>query len=123
MATKLQTILKQISKLQVQADSLRSQEKAGVVTRIREAIAHYDITADELYGEAKPKRAPAAKAARPQKQVRKAAKAAGGAKTAGVAKYGDGTGRTWSGVGKRPNWFKEAIAAGKAAEDLLIARS
>ena len=44
------------------------------------------------------------------------------AKKGGVAKYTDGAGRTWSGVGKRPNWFKDAIAAGKQAEDLLIAR-
>jgi DNA-binding protein H-NS len=25
-------------------------------------------------------------------------------------------------VGKRPNWFKEALAAGKQAEDLLVSR-
>ena len=117
MATKLQTLLNQISKLQTQAESLRSKEKAGVVVRIREAITHYDITADELFGEDKAKRGrAAAKAPAAGKKARKASQ------PSGVAKYGDGTGRTWSGVGKRPNWFKDAIAAGKTAEDLLIAK-
>lgn len=120
MATKLQTLLNQITKLQTQAEQLRSKEKAGVVARIKEAIAHYEITPDELFGEAKPKRGRAAvKPADPAKKGRKAARTP---KTAGVAKYGDGAGRTWSGVGKRPNWFKDALAAGKTAEDLLITK-
>jgi len=117
MATKLQTLLNQISKLQSQAESLRSQEKSGVVARIREAIAHYDITTDELFGDVKIKRTRGA--AKPAAAVKKTRK---GAKAASVPKYTDGTGRTWSGVGKRPNWFKDALAAGKTAEDLLIAK-
>lgn len=117
MATKLQTLLKQISKLQTQADSLRSAEKAGVVARIREAIAHYGITTDELFGAVKVKRTRgAAKPAPATKKTRKTAKAAS------VPKYTDGAGRTWSGVGKRPNWFKDALAAGKTAEDLLVTK-
>jgi DNA-binding protein H-NS len=32
--------------------------------------------------------------------------------------YADGKGNTWSGRGKRPNWFKEALAAGKTKEQL-----
>ena len=122
MATKLQTLLNQISKLQSQADSLRSKEKAGVVSRIREAIAHYDISADELFGEVKAKRGRLSAKTAAAKKPRKAAKAAKAAKPTSVPKYGDGTGKTWSGVGKRPNWFKEALEAGKTAEDLLIAK-
>ena len=115
MAKNLQTLLKQIAQLQKQADALRSREKTEVVSRIQEAIAHYGITADELFGGAttKSKRV-AAKA--PAKKTRKTA----AKKPGGVAKYTDGAGRTWSGVGKRPNWFKDALAAGKQAEDLLI---
>jgi DNA-binding protein H-NS len=117
MAKTLQTLLKQIAQLQKQADALRSREKTEVVDRIKEAIAHYDITADELFGglpaKAARKRAAAPKAA--GKARRAAAK-----KPAGVAKYTDGAGRTWSGVGKRPNWFKDALASGKQAEDLLV---
>lgn len=117
MATKLQTLLNQISKLQSQAQTLRSKEKAGVVARIREAIAHYEITPHELFGAVTPK---------PGRVVVTSAGAAKKARKTGkparAAKYGDGTGRTWSGVGKRPNWFKDALAAGKIAEDLLIAK-
>lgn len=119
MAKSLQTLMKQIAQLQKQADALRSREKADVVDRIKEAIAHYGITADELFGGA-PARATRKRAAATATngKVRKpAAKKAGG-----VAKYTDGAGRTWSGVGKRPNWFKDALAAGKQAEDLLVAR-
>lgn len=116
MAKSLQTLLKQIAQLQKQADALRSREKSDVIDRIKEAIAHYDITADELFG-SKPARVARKRAAASQPRKAAAAKKAGG-----VAKYTDGAGRTWSGVGKRPNWFKDALAAGKTAEDLLISR-
>ncbi|MFG6489867.1 H-NS family nucleoid-associated regulatory protein [Roseateles sp. BYS78W] len=118
MAKSLQTLLKQIAQLQKQADALRSREKADVVDRIKEAIAHYGITADELFGGTKVratrKRAAATAAPKARKPAVK--------KPGGVAKYTDGAGRTWSGVGKRPNWFKDALAAGKTAEDLLVSR-
>ena len=119
MAKSLQGLLKQIEQLQKEADALRSREKADVVARIKEAIAHYDITVADLFGAA-PARKSARKAvaAKAGGRVRKAA----AKKPGGNAKYTDGAGRTWSGVGKRPNWFKEAIAAGKQAEDLLINR-
>jgi len=118
MAKNLQTLLKQIAQLQKQADALRSREKADVVDRIKEAIAHYGITADELFGGATKPRATRKRAAAADGKARKpVAKRAGG-----VAKYTDGAGRTWSGVGKRPTWFKDALAAGKTAEDLLISR-
>lgn len=119
MAAKLQTLLNQISKLQSQADKLRSKEKADVVGRIQEAISHYEITPDELFGATKVKRVRAV--AKPV-AAKKSRKAATPTKTGGVPKYTDGAGRTWSGVGKRPNWFKDAIEAGKTAEDLLIAK-
>nr|WP_255511760.1 H-NS family nucleoid-associated regulatory protein [Mitsuaria sp. TWR114] len=70
------------------------------------------------------RRDPAASARR-RKAAAKPARAATTAKRkaprgAGTPKYHDGAGRTWTGVGKRPTWFKEALAAGKTAEDLLI---
>lgn len=50
---------------------------------------------------------------------------AGGKKTkAGGAapKYvhPENPGKTWSGRGRQPQWFKDAIAGGKSAEDLAI---
>lgn len=116
MAKSLQGLLKQIESLQKQADALRSREKSEVIARIREAIAHYDITSAELFGAAGVRVARKRAAAAAGTKTRKAA----AKKPAGVAKYTDGAGRTWSGVGKRPNWFKDALAAGKQAEDLLV---
>jgi DNA-binding protein H-NS len=117
MAKNLNTLLKQIAQLQKQADALLSREKKEVVDRIKEAIAHYGISADELFG-ASPAKVTRKRASKVEGKVRKTA----AKKVGGVAKYTDGAGRTWSGVGKRPNWFKDALAAGKTAEDLLVTR-
>ena len=114
MTKSLQQVLNQIEKLEKQAKALRDKEKVGVVARIREAVAHYEITPAELFGAAPPAKTRKVRAAAKGKVSKRATKAPS------VAKYTDGAGRTWSGVGKRPNWFKDALAAGKAAEDLLI---
>jgi len=107
MAKTLTQIQTQIAKLQREADALKAKEVGQVVARIQAAIAHYGLTADVLFG---PKAAKKPRAS--PKAVAKKAPAA--------AKYQDDTGRTWSGHGKRPNWFKDAITGGKTAEDLLI---
>ena len=121
MATKktgptLATLNAQIAKLQAQAEALRAKEVAGVVARIREAIVHYGLTVADLgLGSAKSK-APkgAAVTATPKSKGKTAGK-----KTARTIKFADGKGGTWSGIGKRPNWFKDALAAGRKPEDLL----
>lgn len=118
MAKNLDSLLKQIAQLQKQADALRSREKAEVIERIKKAIAHYAITPDELFGAAGGVRRQGSTGVKSGRKARTAM----ASKPVGVAKYTDGAGRTWSGVGKRPNWFKEALAAGKQAEDLLIKR-
>ena len=121
MATKktgptLAALNAQIANLQAQAEALRAKEVAGVVARIREAIVHYGLTVADLgLGSAKSK-APkgAAVAATPKSKGKTASK-----KTARTIKFADGKGGTWSGIGKRPNWFKDALAAGRKPEDLL----
>jgi len=120
MAKGLQTLLKQINLLQKQADTLRAKEKAGVIARIQEAIAHYDIAPNELYGKnaAAPVKARKATA----KGSKKRPAAAAGPRTERPAKFADEQGHTWSGIGKRPDWFKAALAAGKTPEQLMIAK-
>lgn len=108
----------QIRKLQQEADALKAKEVAGVVARIQEAITHYGLTAQDLFG-------PTGTAARPQAATKrgkpaKAAQAAKATKPSASAKYQDEAGHQWSGIGKRPNWFKAALAAGKTAADLLV---
>jgi len=36
------------------------------------------------------------------------------------AKYTDGSGRTWSGRGRRPGWVNEALAQGKPLQSLAL---
>ncbi len=115
MAKGLQTLLKQIERLQQQADVLRQKEKVGVIARIKEAIAHYDITSEELFAKAPPVKRAASKARAPATPF-------GKKKTGRPAKFADGQGNTWSGMGKRPDWFKAALAAGKQPEELLVSK-
>ena len=90
---------------------------SGVVAKIKDAIAHYGLTAADL-GLSKPARKQVS-VAKPAKKARKGS-AAG--KSGRPAKYQDDQGRAWSGIGKRPGWFKAALAAGKTADDLLVKR-
>jgi DNA-binding protein H-NS len=87
----------EIAKLEKQAEALRKAEVAGVVTKIKVAIAAYSLTAADLgLGGG------LAKAARPSKA--KSSKTTG--TTTGVAKYRDPkTGKTWTGRGKPPTWI------------------
>lgn len=109
-------VMKQIEGLQAEADKLRRKEVAGVVTRIREAIKHYGLTAADL--------GLGAAAARPAsgRKTRKS-RAAAGAKPGGapgVVKYRDEAGRVWGGRGPRPKWLRDAIAAGRKLEEFSV---
>ncbi len=108
-------IVKQIKALEAEAEKARRTEIDGVIARIREAIEFYNLTAADLGLAVKPK-AEGAKSAGPAK--RKKRKAA--AKTSAAAKYTDGQGNTWVGRGKRPQWLRDALAAGKQLSDFLI---
>jgi len=110
-------LLKQIETLQAEASKLRQQEIAGVVAKIREAIDHYGLTAADLGLSL----APAAKQAPAKKARKAAAKRKGKAAPAGAAvRYRDEAGNTWVGRGKRPQWVRDALAAGKTLEDLAV---
>jgi DNA-binding protein H-NS len=121
MATKktgptLAALNAQIAALQAQAEALRTKEVAEVVARIRDAIAHYGLTAADLgFGGARSKAAKVPGRAAARNANGKAA----GRKPAKKIKFADGQGNSWSGIGKRPNWFKAALAAGKKPEELL----
>lgn len=92
---------------------------AEVVAKIKDVIAHYGLTAADL-GLApvarKNAKAPAASGGKPASKQRKK----GGPKPSPRAvKFKDDQGNTWGGMGKRPAWFKAALASGKSPEDLL----
>jgi DNA-binding protein H-NS len=96
-----------IDKLQARAEELRQAEKAGVISRIRDAISVYGITAAELGLAAGGARSPARGAvAAPSTKMQ-----------VGVAKYRDpASGKTWTGRGKPPLW----IAGAKDRQAFLI---
>ncbi|MDO8420122.1 MAG: H-NS histone family protein, partial [Rubrivivax sp.] len=86
-----------------------------VVSRIREAIAHYGLTAEDLGLVPKAKRGARTAGKPAAKTRRKAAKAKPRA-----VKFRDEAGRTWGGIGKRPQWLRDALAAGKTLQDFAV---
>ena len=102
----------EIAKLEKQADAVRKTEVAGVITKIKEAIAAYGLTAADLgFGRGAAKALRASKATPGNKTSEKTSA------TIGVAKYRDPkTGKTWTGRGKPPAW----IAGVKDREPYLI---
>jgi len=114
MARTFADIQRQIEKLQLEAESVKAKEVAGVVKRIKIAIEAYGLTPADLF-ETAPK-----KVGRPKKvattKVKKAAN-----KSAPIIRFKDeATGKTWTGHGKRPNWFLAAIEGGKNPADLAV---
>lgn len=122
MATKktvptLAALNAQIAKLQAQAEALRAKEVTEVVARIRETMKRYGLTAADIGGAtAKASKDAVFAPAKPKGKV--TAK-----RTARKIKFADGKGGTWSGIGKRPQWFRDALAAGKKLEELLAKAS
>ena len=121
--------MKQIDALKVEAEKLRRIESNGVVARIREAIGFYGLTAADLgLSGALPKAAapagvaPVASTAAGDKPAKRKGKRKGPAKakTPPVPKFRDEEGRTWGGIGKRPDWLRAALANGKTLQDFLI---
>ncbi len=107
MAKTYLEIQAQIAKLQSEADALKAREMADVVKRIKEAIAHYGLTATDLGFKAT--RGPV----RAERAGRKATAKSG-------KQYGDGQGNTWGGRGPRPAWLREALAQGRALEEFAL---
>ena len=110
-------VVKQIETLKQEADKLRRQEIEGVVSRIRDAVDHYGLTAEDL-GLA-PKSRRAAKAGTPP-TAKKGRKAAVAKPAVRAAKFRDEAGHTWGGIGKRPQWLRDALAAGKTLQDFAV---
>ena len=99
-------VKKQIAQLEKKAADLRKVEVAKVVANIREQMAKYELTVDDI--------APAKSAQRGKKAQATKVKAGK------PAKYMDPkTGKTWTGHGKAPGWIAVATKAGRR-DDFLI---
>lgn len=96
-------LMQQAQELIRQAEELRQGERDEAIAKVREIVAQYDLTMDDIQG-AKGRAAKAGKA------VNKVA-----------PKYMDkATGATWTGRGKRPTWLNDHVNAGRSQEEFLI---
>lgn len=148
MAKSVEQIRAQIAKLQEREKALLQKEAVGVVARIKEAVAHYGITPEQIFGsdgdskfaakkavirKVTSKKAPAARrnAAKGAKAARagRVAKSAGGASsrapspvkgTKVAAKFKDDAGNSWSGRGSQPRWLRAAIESGRSLQDFAV---
>lgn len=121
MTQSYKQIQKQIATLQRKAEKLRKQELkeeiVGVVARIKVAIEHYGITAEQLgFGVA-------AGSVRKIANANANAKAGRAVAPARAVKYSDGQGNSWSGIGKRPYWLRDALDAGRTLEEFAVVAS
>ena len=82
-------LLKQLEDLEQQINEARTRELADAVAKVRNLIAEYGLTADDVFP-----------------PVRARASSNAGAKVA--PKYRDpATGQTWTGRGKPPKWIAD----------------
>ena len=106
----------QIADMEKQATDLQKKNRPAVLAQLREQMAAYGITAEELSRPAaktaRPKAAPAKPAASPLKGKKPA--------VASPAKYRGPQGQSWSGRGTAPKWLNDLLVDGKTREDFLI---
>lgn len=113
MKQTFQQLRKQIELLEAKAEEVRKSEVAEVIAKIKAAIAAYGLTVSDLFG------GRAGRSTRAAGSSTKASKRRTGARSS-APKYADGSGNTWVGRGKRPQWIRNALAAGAKLEDLAV---
>lgn len=104
-------IQKQIAALQREADKLKRAEVDGVIAKIKEAIQVYALTAADLGLGGVKHRAVTLKGTR----TRRAS-----ADQTAAPKFQDKNGNTWGGRGPRPQWLRDALAAGAQLADFAV---
>lgn len=115
-----------IQRLTSEANRLRDQrdaERPGVLAVVRDAVALFELTHEEVFGVAPAKRKakvgrsdlPAGAAGAGRKRVKKTSA------VVSMPKYRDPTtGKTWTGRGPRPAWFVAAVSGGASLESLKV---
>jgi DNA-binding protein H-NS len=95
-------LVSQANALMAQAEQVRKQELAGVISDIKAKMAQYGITLQDLGGAGRKSKGGVSKAKAP-------------------AKYKGPNGELWSGgPGRKPDWVKQVVAAGKDIESFRI---
>lgn len=94
----------QAEKLMQQAEEVRKKEVAEVVADIKTKMQEYGITASDLGLGISTKKT--SKKVAPSSPV--------------IVRYKNDKGETWSGIGRQPQWIKDAIEEGKSKEDFSV---
>ena len=82
-------LLAQRRELDEKIEAIRKEEQAGAISKIRQIVADYGLTADDIFG-----------------RSTKARSSSSGSTVA--PKYRDpATGQTWTGRGKPPKWIAD----------------
>ncbi|CAN7333163.1 H-NS histone family protein [Rhizobacter sp. LjRoot28] len=129
----------EVAKLQQRISVEKAKEAKGVISRIKEAIDYYGLTAEDLFNPVsregtetrggrsaseKSKSTTARKLPKLDAAVNPSATPTKPKqKTAGVklpAKFADGNGNTWTGRGSTPRWLTDGVASGKSREDFAV---
>lgn len=101
--TSLIDIHKQIAELQAKAQAIKTREFNEKIVMIKETMATYGITVEDLQG--RPAKVGKVKSSSPA-----------------PAKYAGPDGNTWSGRGLMPRWLAALVKDGHAKEEYLIAK-
>lgn len=110
--------------LDAQIEAARKREAAGVIKRIREAIAVYGLTAEDVFGDVPsksrvPKISKTTKKGAPRETTRKKTRVKTSHHKRPV-KYSDGMGNTWSGGGSMANWLRQKLDEGHSLDEFLV---
>ena len=126
--------LKQIDELTKKAEAARREERGAAIADIKAKIKAFGLTAEDvgLVERASRGRAPSP-ATRGGARKEAAGKAGGPGRPAGrkgkpspmkgvkrKVKYRGPEGQPWSGVGRKPVWLVDALAAGRTLEEFAV---
>ena len=114
MAKTYSQVQKQIAKLQREADALKKKEVGGVIARIKDAIAHYGLTAEDLFAGQK-----ARQSAGSDGVAKSSTRTALTGRKVPI-KYRDENGNTWTSRGSQPRWLVAALEKGRKIEEFLV---
>lgn len=95
-------LMAQAKNLLKQAEDLRNAEKSEALSNIRSKMQEFGITISDLGG------------------VRKYKVKSAAGKTDRPARFKGPEGQLWSGLGRNPDWLRQAVADGKAKDDFKI---
>jgi len=116
MAKSLSRIMGQIEKLQKEAAAIQ----AGAIARIRKEISDHGLTVEHLFGKSGSVLVGKGRTANTAPAKKSVGKKKAGKGVSKPPKFGDGSGNFWGGMGKRPEWLRAALAAGRSLEEFLI---